>query len=61
MAAMVIQSRFPFEATRLIAASVRYFATPPAERLTAAEVIRLGWVINLPRLRDRLSRQLQRR
>lgn len=61
LAAMVIQSRFPCEATHLMAASDRYFATHQAERLAAVEVVRLGWVMNLPRLRDLLSRQLQRR
>ncbi|MGO4304410.1 hypothetical protein [Cupriavidus sp. RAF12] len=61
LAAMVVQSRFPHEATRLMVASERYFATHPAEQLASVEVIRRGWVANLPRLRDRLSRELQLR
>jgi len=36
-----------------------YFASHPNERLPSAEVVRRGWVIGLPRLRDMLSRQLQ--
>jgi hypothetical protein len=61
LAAMVIQSRFPHEATRLMAASERYFAGYPSEQLPSVDVIRRGWVVNLPRLRDRLSRELQLR
>jgi len=61
LAALVIQSRFPHEAQRLMAASEWYFATHPSEQLASAEVIRRGWVVGLPRLRDRLSRELQLR
>ncbi|SOY70905.1 hypothetical protein [Cupriavidus taiwanensis] len=61
LAAMVLCSRFPIEAERLMAASGRYFLTHPAERLAAAEVVRLRWIISLPRLRDRLILRLQAR
>ena len=61
LAAMVVQSRFPQEARRLMAASERYFATYPSEQVASVEVIRRGWVVNLPRLRDRLTRELQPR
>lgn len=61
LAALVIQSRFPNEARRLMAASECYFATHPSEQLASVEVIRRGWVVGLPRLRDRLSRELQLR
>jgi hypothetical protein len=58
LAAMVVQSRFPGESMHLMQASERYFAAHPDERLAAAEVVRKGWISNLPRLRDMLSRQL---
>ncbi|CAG9183911.1 hypothetical protein [Cupriavidus pampae] len=59
LASMVVQSRFPGEATQLMGASTAYFAAHPGEQLAAADVVRRGWVSNLPRLRDMLSRQLQ--
>jgi hypothetical protein len=42
-------------------ASEQYFATHPNERLAAGEVVRNGWVVSLPRLRDMLSQQLHGR
>jgi len=59
LAAMVVQSRFPGESKRLMRASEQYFAAHPHEMLAPADVVRKGWVLSLPRLRDRLSRQLQ--
>jgi hypothetical protein len=59
LAAMVVQSRFPSESRRLMQASEHYFAAHPDEQLSAAEVVGNGWVIGLPRLRDRLSRRLE--
>jgi len=58
LAAMVIQSRFPSESMYLMQASEQYFTTRPHEQLHPAEVVRKGWLIGLPRLRDRLSRRL---
>lgn len=58
LAAMVVQSRFPSESVCLMQASERYFASHPNERLAPADVVRKGWVVNLPRLRDLLSRRL---
>ena len=58
LAAMVVRSQFPVESTRLMRASERYFATHPNERLAPGDVIRNGWVLNLPRLRDMLSHRL---
>lgn len=58
LAAMVIQSRFPDESARLMQASEQYFASHPTEKLAPAEVVRKGWVLNLPRLRDMLSHRL---
>ena len=61
LAAMVVRSRFPVESKNLLRASEQYFALHPAEQLAAAEVVRNGWVLSLPRLRDMLSHQLQGR
>jgi len=59
LAGMVIQSRFPAEAARLGQASQRYFAQHPADLLEPADVLRRGWLVSLPRLRDLLSLQLR--
>lgn len=61
LAAMVVQSRFPREAKRLMGASERYFSTHPDERLPPADVVKSGWIFSLPRLRDMLSSQLEAR
>lgn len=58
LAAMVVQSRFPRESAGLMQASQRYFAIHSDEKLHAVEVIQNGWVISLPRLRDRLEHLL---
>lgn len=58
LAAMVIQSRFPRESKSLMRASEQYFAVHPNERLAPADVVRNGWVLSLPRLRNMLSHRL---
>jgi hypothetical protein len=58
IAAMVLQSRFPTEASRLMQISEAYFLQHPANKLPAAEVVRKGWVFSLPRLRDMLCLKL---
>lgn len=58
LAAMVVQSRFPRESKSLMRASDQYFAVHPNEKLAPAEVVRNGWVLSLPRLRDMLSHRL---
>ena len=58
LAAMIVRSRFPQESASLMQASERYFALHPEERLPSEDVVRRGWVLSLPRLRDMLSRQL---
>jgi hypothetical protein len=58
LAAMVVQSRFPSESKCLMQASERYFDSHPNARLAPADVVRLGWVLSLPRLRDMLSHRL---
>jgi hypothetical protein len=59
VAAMVVQSRFPVASTHLMQASELYFAAHPGDRLPPADVVRKGWLVSLPRLRDMLSRELQ--
>ncbi len=58
LAAMVIRSRFPNESICLMRASERYFVLHPNEKLAPADVVRKGWVLSLPRLRDMLSHRL---
>jgi hypothetical protein len=58
VAGLVIQSRFPQEAKRMLAVGNAYLSAHPDHQLHASEVIRRGWVTNLPRLRDMLSRSL---
>ena len=61
LAAMIIQFDFPNEAERLMRATEPYFTAHPNERLEAGEVVRRGWIIGLPRLRDSLSMRLNSR
>lgn len=56
VAAMVIQSRFPAESRALMDCATRYYEMHP-EDLPAADVVRIGDVISLPRLRDSLTRR----
>lgn len=59
LAAILVESRFPSEAKRLMQASERYFVTHPHERLASAEIVRRKWIMNLPRLRTMLTRELR--
>jgi hypothetical protein len=58
VAAMVLASRWPVQAARWRQLSDAYFAQHPADKLAVEQVVRNGWVLSLPRLRDMLSRQL---
>lgn len=58
LASMVVRAEFPRESNSLMLASEQYFATHPNESLLTGAVIRNGWVLSLPRLRDMLSRRL---
>lgn len=60
VAASVIRSGFPQESVRLTQVATRYFAAYPEHALHSSEVVRRAWIIGLPRLRDRLSRELSR-
>lgn len=55
VASMVMSPRMPTEAVLLRHTSEDYFSTHPGEQLPAAEVVRRGWVVSMPRLRDMLS------
>ena len=59
VAAMVIGNGFPVSQKRLMEAAARYFEVHADEKVDTAEVVRRGWVLNLPRLRDRLERKLR--
>ncbi|MFT3821454.1 MAG: hypothetical protein QM750_28180 [Rubrivivax sp.] len=60
LAAMVVQSAFPRESQGLMQASEQYFSAHPADRMAPADVVRKGWVLSLPRLRDMLGHRLKR-
>lgn len=59
VAAMVIGRSFPASQKRPSAAAARYFEAQPGEEVESAEIVRRGWVANLPRLRDRLEHKLR--
>lgn len=59
VAAMVIQSRFPVESQALMNCAIRYFEVHPEDLRPAADVVRNGDVISLPRLRDSLTRKFK--
>ncbi|MBL8473477.1 MAG: hypothetical protein KF778_08645 [Rhodocyclaceae bacterium] len=58
LAGMLLYPRFPGESKALLKAAERYFTAHPEEILAPAELVRKGWVVSLPRLRDMLGRQL---
>lgn len=59
IASMVVQSRYPVEASALMRAGNSYFAKHPEQLLPSSEVLSRGWVSSLPRLRDMLTVQLR--
>lgn len=58
LASIVVRSRYPKCAERIASASDIWFKTHPDDRLPAGEVIRSGWVVSMPRLRDMLYQRL---
>ena len=58
LAGMIVDSRYPVASKRLFDAATAYFADHPEQQVPSAEVVRRGWIINAPRLRDRLERLL---
>lgn len=59
LASMVLRPRMPSEADRLMTASECYFRQHPADLLASAQIVRNGWVLSVPRLRDMLTMQLR--
>ncbi len=56
LAGMILSIRYPEAGQRLFAAATTYFAEHPEQQLPSAEIVRRGWIINAPRLRDRLGK-----
>jgi hypothetical protein len=61
VAAMILGQDLQRQARHLEQASEHYFREYPHDKLEPAEVIRQGWIIGLPRLRDMLTRKIQGR
>jgi hypothetical protein len=61
VAAMILGQNLYRQARNLGHASEHYFGAHPQDKLEPAEVIRRGWIISLPRLRDMLTRRLEGR
>lgn len=59
MAALTLLHRFPAESDAMRAAANAWFARYPADEVEAAEVIRRGWVLGLPRFREMLGARLK--
>ncbi len=59
VAGMILGRHLHDARQRLARAADTYFAAYPSELLESAETVRRGWIINLPRLRDRLECRLQ--
>ncbi len=61
VAGLVIKSRFPEESARLLLKSRHFFQQQKGgEPLPVELVLRQGWIVSLPRLRDMLTEQLRR-
>lgn len=59
VAGMILGRHLRGARQRLAQAAAVYFTAHPDELLESAETVRRGWIINLPRLRDRLERRLR--
>ncbi|MEN9867226.1 MAG: hypothetical protein RL748_2816 [Pseudomonadota bacterium] len=60
LAALILRWRFPQEASQWFRISDAYFSQYPEQCLEPGEVVRKGWVFDLPRLRDMLTLELSR-
>ena len=58
LAALVLRPHFPQAAAQWQQASRRYFAVHPQEQVDLPEIVRKGWVVSLPRLRNMLGQRL---
>lgn len=61
VAAMILGRSLDRQARNLAQASERYFGAHPQDRLELGAVIRQGWIVSLPRLRDMLTRKIEGR
>lgn len=61
LAGMLIRSTHPEESRLLTQSAKLYFVDNPQDKVDTADILHRGWVIGLPRLRDALSRELNRR
>lgn len=59
VAGMILSRNLHEAGHRLTQAAAAYFAAHPAELLESAETVRRGWIIGLPRFRNRLERMLR--
>ena len=59
VAARVLGRRFPAEVAHLDAVSEGYLSAHEDERLSAAAAVHNGWIVSLPWLRERLTRELE--
>lgn len=59
LAGMVLQSRLKTESVLLRQASEQFFASNPDARMETVDVLKKGWIISLPRLRDMLTMKLR--
>lgn len=58
LAGMIVRIRYPEAGARLFGAATTYFDDHPEQQVLSEEVVRRGWIINAPRLRDQLERLL---
>ena len=61
VASMLLGREFQVEAQQLRKSSERYFVEYPSEKVDTTQVLHNGWMIGLPRFRDRLERKLRER
>lgn len=59
LASLMADRKFSVAYRRLMTASQVYFDQHPGDRLDPEDVVRKGWVVSLPRLRDMLREQLR--
>ena len=60
VAGLVIKSRFPKESAQLLEKSHHFFQQQEGGApLHAEQVLKQGWIVSLPRLRDMLTEQLR--
>lgn len=58
LSAMLLQFQFPVESSRLKQAGEDYLAAHPTEKISPDEIVRKGWIVDFPRMREGLRRVL---